>query len=118
MIDKINIIISLTASIIVTIVSIIEQIDMNSLVIRLIFTIAIFFILGTIARNKLKKIFYDELYDDLEIYNVDLNNANAQDENKSDTEAKNNILNVWIIAIGGSYDWKKFRKVMEWLFKD
>lgn len=99
MIEKINIIISLVAAIIVTIVSIIQKIDITSLAFRLIFTIILFFILGTIAKVKLKKMFDDELYDGLEIYNADLNDVEADTEDSFDdaVEAQaqqNNISNI------------------------
>lgn len=96
MIDKINIIISLTAAIIVTIVGIIEQVSINSLVIRLIITIAVFFILGTIAKIKIKKILDDGLYDNLELYNVDLSDKQQiQDKTTENSQSQqNNILNV------------------------
>lgn len=99
MIEKINIIISLVAAIIVTIVSIVQKIDITSLAFRLIFTIIIFFILGTIAKVKLKKIFDDELYGGLEIYNADLNDVDADTEDSFDDAVdaqtqQNNISNV------------------------
>ncbi len=88
MIDKINIIISLTAAIIVTIVSIIEQVSIDSLVIRLIITIAVFFILGTIAKIKIKKILDDGLYDNLELYNVDLSDKQIQDKTTENSQSQ------------------------------
>lgn len=99
MIEKFNIIISLVAAIIVTIVSIIQKIDISFLAFRLIFTIIVFFILGTIAKVKLEKIFDDELYDGLEIYNADLDDVEADTEDSFDDAVdaqtqQNNISNV------------------------
>lgn len=79
MIEKIHIIITLLASVIVTIVSIIQENDILLLSFRLIFTIVLFYVLGTVVKSRLKKIFEEELYEGLEIYNVKENNADTDD---------------------------------------
>lgn len=85
MIEKLHVIIPLCTSIIVTIVNLIQQVDLNLMILRLIFTIVIFYIFGLIIRNKFKKMFDIDLYDGLEIYNTN-NDEENEAQNEDDTE--------------------------------
>lgn len=82
MIEKIHIIMPLFASIIVAIVSVIQKNNISLMCFRLIFTIILFYICGIIVRNKLRKMFDDELFEGLEIYNA----STEQEETPKDEE--------------------------------
>ncbi len=78
--EKIHIIISLGAAIIVTIISIIQKIDISLVCIRLIFTIILFYFLGIIVRNKLNNLLQENLYEGLEIYNANIEQEETSNE--------------------------------------
>lgn len=70
MIDRFHIIIPLVAAIVVTIVNLIQKSSLELSSFRLICTIVVFYVLGVIAQNKIKKTLDEQLYEGLEIYNA------------------------------------------------
>lgn len=72
MIEKIHIIIPLFAAIIVAAISLIQKDYLQLMGFKLILTIIFYYIFGVIVKNRLRKMFEDDLYDGLEIYNANI----------------------------------------------
>lgn len=81
MIEKIHIIIPLFAAIIVAAVSLVQKDNLQLMEFKLIFTIVFYYIFGVIIRSRLRKMFDDDLYDGLEIYNANIEQEETSKEN-------------------------------------
>lgn len=80
MIEKIHIIIPLFAAIIVATISLIQKDYLQLMGFKLILTIIFYYIFGVIVKNRLHKIFDDDLYDGLEIYNANIDQEETSKE--------------------------------------